>query len=88
MMSAGEWSEKQKYPLTAAKVRIYSRLQRAGFREAGIVLVGILGTHCTEDMCAAALAAKDKNFKIAEAPLLPLPGCDKKHCPCILVALG
>jgi hypothetical protein len=36
----------------------------------------------TADACAAAIACKDKRYLSAEAPRLPLPGCDAKVCDC------
>ena len=41
--------------------------------------VAIVGT---ADACAAAKACKDSRYLSAEAPRLPLAGCDAKCCDC------
>jgi len=62
-------------------------------REAGIKFVGVLaspnpGEYC--EACAAIMFTREKNgvkFEIEFATPLPLPGCDKHPCKCILIAL-
>ena len=41
--------------------------------------VAVVGT---ADACAAALACRDRRYLSAEAPRLPLAGCDASCCDC------
>jgi hypothetical protein len=41
--------------------------------------VAVVGT---ADACAAALGCKDRRYLSAEAPRLPLAGCDARCCDC------
>ena len=82
-----EWMAKQKFPLDKAGVQKVSKAKLAELREFGIEYVGVLGCNNPGDDCEACLALKDQKIEIAFAPTLPLPGCDKKHCKCGLIAM-
>jgi hypothetical protein len=85
-ISAGDWAAKQRFPLTASKVKKYSSMRLAEMREAGIQFVEILGCNHPPDECDAYRSIKGQKFEIEFAPLLPLPDCDKKFCKCIHLA--
>jgi hypothetical protein len=80
-----EWLLKQKHPFSRRAVGKYSRFKLNALRSAGIKFVEILGRNTTDD-CRACLSLKGRLVPIEEAPVLPLPGCDKKHCHCLWLA--
>lgn len=41
-----------------------------------------VSVQCKSDACDAAKALGSKRFLLAEAPSLPLPGCNCAHCQC------
>lgn len=85
-VSAADWSTIQKHPMTKSKVHKYSRMRLAELRDAGFKYVGVLSSGGPED-CEACKAMKDEKIEIEFAQPLPLPGCDKKYCMCIYLAL-
>lgn len=78
---------------TNATVRKESRERLAQMREAGIKFVGVLGSPNpgeTCEACEAIMFKREKNgvkYEIEFATPLPLPGCDKHPCKCILIAV-
>ena len=83
---AADWSVKQKRPFTKSKVRKYTLMRLEEMRNAGIKFVSLLGCNYAPDECDSLRAMKGQKIAIETAPLLPLPGCDKKHCKCIWLA--
>jgi len=73
-------------PLPTHLVRQLAREQMETFKAAGIKFVEYLGANNDEDDCEAIKAMKNVAVEIHFAPLLPLPGCDRKYCKCILGA--
>lgn len=90
---AGDWASIQKFPMPNSKVRIFTGMQLAEMREAGIKFVGVLaspnpGEFC--ETCEAIMFTREKDgskFDIEFATPLPLPGCNKRYCKCIFIAL-
>jgi hypothetical protein len=87
-----EWMAKQKFPLSRAKVRKVSIAKLAELREAGIKFVGVLGSNSPDDCeaCQAIAFTREKDgtkIDIEFATPLPLPGCSKRYCKCIYIAL-
>ena len=81
-----EWMEKQKFPLDRASVIKVSDAKLNGFRLVGIKFVSLLGSGTLADDCKASLALQGKRKRLATAPSLPLPKCDKQFCKCIWLA--
>jgi len=74
-------------PFTNEEVAEMSRKRLESFRSAGIKYVRVLGCNYAPDECDIYRAARDDLFEIEFAPTLPLPGCDKANCKCILLAV-
>jgi hypothetical protein len=73
--------------MTRAETEEYSRRTLRELRSAGIRHVAVLGCNYEPDECDAYRAIKRDIFEIDFAPSLPLPGCDKPFCKCILLAI-
>jgi len=58
----------------------------ADMRSCGIKFVQVLGCGNEGEDCEACLALKNYSIEIEFAPTLPLPGCDKKKCKCVIIA--
>ena len=81
------WLARQKYPLTLDNVKKDSAFKLSEMREAGIKFVSVLGCNNSGDDCDACLAMKGEKIEIEFATPLPLPGCDKKFCKCLYIAV-
>ena len=55
-------------------------------RSAGIKWVEVLGCNHQPEECDSYRAMRGVPIEIQSAPELPLPGCDKLECKCILLA--
>ena len=73
-------------PFSNEEVREMSRARLAQARAAGVKFISVLGCNYPPEECDAYRAVKDVIFEIDFAPELPLPGCDQKHCKCIILA--
>jgi hypothetical protein len=87
-----EWMAKQKFPLSKSKVNKVSVAKLAELREVGIKFVGVLGSNSPDDCeaCQAIAFTPEKDgtpIDIEFATPLPLPGCNKRYCKCIYIAL-
>ncbi len=85
---AGQWAAKRKPPWTKSKTAKFTAMQLAEMRDAGIKFLGILGSPNAGESCEACLAMKDDKIEIEFANPLPLPGCDKKICKCLYLAVA
>jgi len=72
--------------MTNAEVRASECKRVEAIQKAGIEWVEVLGCNHPPDECDAYRAIQGKLFRIEDAPKLPLPGCDKAHCKCIILA--
>jgi len=81
-----DWLSKQKSPLNRRSARKCSTFKLKEMKDVGITFVELFGNNCSLNECAASHSFDGKKIKIEEAPSLPLPGCDKKHCPCMWLA--
>ena len=64
-----------------------SAAKLAELRDSGIKFVEVLGCNCPDEECDAYRAVKGMKMDIEFAQPLPLPGCDKKFCACIYLAV-
>ena len=80
-----DWMAKQKFPLDRAGVAKVSAAKISELRAAGIKFVGVLGAGRGD--CKYCRAMKNQKIEIELAQPLPLPGCNKKNCLCLYIAV-
>lgn len=75
----------QMHVIHARECRKYSTLRLAEMKEVGVDFVEVLGSGLPGGDCTACLAIGGVKIPIGKAPLLPLEGCDRAACKCILI---
>jgi hypothetical protein len=72
--------------MTKRECKTWSLERIETMRKAGIKWVKILGTGNEGDDCKDCIALRGLSIPIEAAPTLPLRGCNKKVCKCVIVA--
>ena len=75
-------------PMPPDLVAEYTRDRLGEMRKAGVKWVKLLGCGNPAEDCAECLRRQAQTIPISEAQPLPLPGCDKRFCKCILIAVA
>jgi hypothetical protein len=74
--------------LSEQEVRDHSRASIQRMKDSGIKMIAVLGCGNALLECEASRALRNQKLEIEFAPELPLPGCDKKHCRCLIIAVS